>query len=89
MTCDEQIAKMKKAIKQAIRVMKAQFGSTEKDVTEAIEELRASLKVDGVQATPLLRRRTLLFSPSSMGRLWLTLWSITPGICRHRSLEDS
>ncbi|WP_455379114.1 hypothetical protein [Petrachloros mirabilis] len=51
MTCDEQIAKMKKAIEQAIRVMKDQFGSTEKDVTEAIEELRASMKVDGVQAT--------------------------------------
>jgi len=51
MTSDEQTAKMKKAIEQAIRVMKDRFGSTEKDVTKAIEELRASMKVDGVQTT--------------------------------------
>ena len=41
MTPEEQIAKMKKAITQAIKVMGDRFGSTEGDVARAIEELKA------------------------------------------------
>ena len=47
MTQEEQIAKMKKAITQAIKVMGDRFGSTEADVERAIAELKASM-----QATP-------------------------------------
>ena len=43
MTPDEQIAKMKKAITQAIKVMGDRFGSTETDVERAIDELKASM----------------------------------------------
>jgi hypothetical protein len=43
MTSEEQIAKMKKAINQAIKVMGDRFGSTERDVEKAIEELKASM----------------------------------------------
>jgi hypothetical protein len=42
MTPEEQIAKMKKAITQAIKVMSDRFGSTEADVDRAIDELKAS-----------------------------------------------
>jgi hypothetical protein len=48
MTPEEQIAKMTKAINQAIKVMGDRFGSTETDVAKAIEELKASIQ----KATP-------------------------------------
>lgn len=44
MTPEEQITKMKKAITQAIKVMGDRFGSTEKDVEKAIDELKASMQ---------------------------------------------
>ena len=44
MTQEEQIAKMKKAITQAIKVMGDRFGSTEADVERAIDELKASMQ---------------------------------------------
>jgi len=44
MTPEEQISKMKKAIAQAIKVMGDRFGSTEQDVTRAIQELKASMQ---------------------------------------------
>ncbi len=44
MTPEEQIAKMTKAINQAIKVMGDRFGSTETDVAKAIEELKASIQ---------------------------------------------
>jgi len=50
MTPEEQIAKMTAAIRQAIKVMGDRFGSTETDVTKAIEELKASTQVKEVTA---------------------------------------
>lgn len=44
MTPEERIAKMTKAINQAIKVMSDRFGSTEGDVARAIAELKASLQ---------------------------------------------
>ncbi|HET8760763.1 MAG TPA: hypothetical protein VFN94_06825 [Nitrospiria bacterium] len=44
MTLDEQIAKMTKAINQAIKVMSDRFGSTEGDVARAVQDLKASLQ---------------------------------------------
>ncbi|MGD9727730.1 MAG: hypothetical protein AB7G68_20680 [Nitrospiraceae bacterium] len=44
MTLEEKIAKMTKAINQAIKVMGDRFGSTEEDVARAIQELKASLQ---------------------------------------------
>jgi hypothetical protein len=41
---EEQISKMKKAIAQAIKVMGDRFGSTEQDVTRAVEDLKASIR---------------------------------------------
>jgi hypothetical protein len=41
---EEKIAKMMKAINQAIKVMGDRFGSTEEDVARAIQELKASLQ---------------------------------------------
>jgi hypothetical protein len=52
MTPDEQIAKMKKAINQAVKVMGDRFGSTERDVERAIEELKASMQTTPAAATP-------------------------------------
>ena len=53
MTPEEQIAKMKKAINQAIKVMGDRFGSTEADVGRAIDELKASmLTVPAASAQP-------------------------------------
>jgi hypothetical protein len=49
MTPEEQISKMKKAIAQAIKVMGERFGSTEQDVSKAIQELKTSM-----QASPEL-----------------------------------
>ena len=50
MTPEEQIAKMKKAITQAIKVMSDRFGSTEGDVDRAIDELKASMQTAPVAA---------------------------------------
>jgi hypothetical protein len=44
MAAEEQVAKMTKAINQAIKVMGDRFGSTEGDVTRAIQDLKASLQ---------------------------------------------
>jgi hypothetical protein len=44
MTPAEQIAKMTKAINQAIKLMSDRFGSTEGDVARAIQDLKASLQ---------------------------------------------
>jgi hypothetical protein len=52
MTPEEQITKMKKAITQAIKVMSDRFGSTEGDVSRAIEELKASMQTAPVAAIP-------------------------------------
>jgi len=46
MTPEEQIANMKKAINGAIKVMENRFGSTEGDVTRAIQALKNSLLKD-------------------------------------------
>lgn len=53
MTSEEQIAKMKRAINQAIKVMGDRFGSTETDVSKAIEELKISMQANDTTATPL------------------------------------
>jgi phytoene/squalene synthetase len=50
MTSEEQITKMKKAITQAMKVMGDRFGSTERDVERAIEELKASMQTAPVAA---------------------------------------
>ena len=50
MTSEEQFARMKKAITQAIKVMGDRFGSTEKDVEKAIDELKASMQTTPVAA---------------------------------------
>jgi hypothetical protein len=42
MTAEEQILKMTKAINQAIKIMGDRFGSTESDVSKAIQELKES-----------------------------------------------
>ena len=52
MTPEEQIAKMKKAIAQAIKVMGDRFGSTEADVARAIDELKTSMLTAPDAATP-------------------------------------
>ena len=44
MTPEEKVAKMTKAINQAIKVMGDRFGSTEDDVARTIQELKASLQ---------------------------------------------
>lgn len=44
MTSEEQIVKMTTAIRQAIKVMGDRFGSTDKDVERAIQELKASMQ---------------------------------------------
>ncbi|HEX4969376.1 MAG TPA: hypothetical protein VFV44_12700 [Nitrospiraceae bacterium] len=52
MTPEEQIAKMKKAITQAIKVMGDRFGSTEADVARAIDELKTSMLTAPTAAAP-------------------------------------
>ena len=52
MTPEEQIAKMKKAINQALKVMGDRFGSTETDVEKAINELKASMLTTPAAAAP-------------------------------------
>jgi len=44
MTPEEQIVKMTTAIKQAMKVMGDRFGSTEEDVTRAMQELKMSIQ---------------------------------------------
>jgi hypothetical protein len=44
MTLEEQLAKMKKPLAQAIKVMGDRIGSTEQDVASAIQELKASMQ---------------------------------------------
>ena len=46
MTPDEQIAKMTKAINQAIKVLGDPFGSTQADATRSIQALKESLIKD-------------------------------------------
>jgi len=46
MTPEEQMAKMTKAITQAIKVMGDRFGSTEGDVNRAIQALKESIMKD-------------------------------------------
>ena len=46
MTPDEQIAKMTKAINQAIKVLGDPFGSTSGDTTRSIQALKESLLKD-------------------------------------------
>ena len=53
MTPEEQIAKMTKAINQAIKVMGDRFGSTETDVAKAIEELKASIQKSAHSPAPV------------------------------------
>jgi hypothetical protein len=53
MTPEEQIAKMTKAINQAIKVMGDRFGSTETDVAKAIEELKASIQKSAPSPAPV------------------------------------
>ena len=58
MTPEEQIAKMKKAITQAIKVMGDRFGSTEADVEKAIDELKASMQAAPAAAPQLPQSTT-------------------------------
>ena len=53
MTPEEQIAKMTKAINQAIKVMGDRFGSTETDVAKTIEELKASIQKSAPSPAPV------------------------------------
>jgi len=59
MTPEEQTAKMKKAITQAIKVMGDRFGSTETDVEKVIDELKASMQTApaAAAAAQLLQRQ--------------------------------
>jgi hypothetical protein len=52
---DEQMARIKKAMNQAIKVMGDRFGSTETDVVRAIEELKASMQTEGAKTVTLSR----------------------------------
>jgi hypothetical protein len=52
MTPEEQIAKMTKAITQAIKVMSDRFGSTAEDVTRAIQDLKASMQAPPKSTPP-------------------------------------
>ena len=53
MTPQEHIAKMTTAIKQAIKVMGDRFGSTEQDVTRAIQELKTSMQTSSEPSATL------------------------------------
>jgi hypothetical protein len=52
MTPEEQIAKMTKAIQQAMKVMGDTFGSTPGDFTRAIQVLKDSLPAPAVRPKP-------------------------------------
>ena len=47
---EEQIAKMTKAINQAIKIMGDRFGSTEGDVTKTIQGLKESMQKEALPA---------------------------------------
>jgi hypothetical protein len=47
---EEQIAKMTKAINQAIKIMGDRFGSTEGDVIRAIQGLKESMQKEALPA---------------------------------------
>ena len=51
---EEKIAKMTKAINEAIKVMGDRFGSTEGDVTKAIQALKESMKTEAPIPVPAL-----------------------------------
>jgi hypothetical protein len=51
MTADEQIARMTKAINEAIKVMGNRFGSTEGDVARTIQALKDSLLKEAPEGT--------------------------------------
>ncbi len=51
---EEKIAKMTKAINEAIKVMGDRFGSTEGDVTKAIQSLKESMKTEAPIPVPAL-----------------------------------
>jgi len=50
MTAEEQIVKMTAAIRQAIKVMENRFGSTETDVTQAVDALKQAIQIEGGKA---------------------------------------
>jgi hypothetical protein len=50
MISEEQIAKMTKAINQAIKIMGDSFGSTQGDVTRAIQSLKESIQKEAPPA---------------------------------------
>ena len=52
MTPEEQVAKMTKAINQAIKVMSDTFGSTPGDFERAIQVLKESMQKDGPAPAP-------------------------------------
>ena len=51
---EEKIVKMTKAINEAIKVMGDRFGSTEGDVTRAIQSLKESMKNETVAVAAVL-----------------------------------
>lgn len=53
MTSHEQITTMTKAIKRAITVMGDRFGSTDEDVAQVIQELKASIQPPVVLVKPV------------------------------------
>lgn len=53
MATEEQIIKITTAMKQAIKVMGDRFGSTEMDVSKAIEALKASMQAESGKTVPL------------------------------------
>ncbi|HEX9758569.1 MAG TPA: hypothetical protein VGB26_12360 [Nitrospiria bacterium] len=55
MTSEEQIARMTKAINEAIKVMGNRFGSTEGDVERAIQGLKTSLLKDAPVVPPKVK----------------------------------
>lgn len=59
MTTEEQIVKMTTAIRQAIKVMGDRFGSTDKDVERAIQELKASIQAPAERNSSLETLETL------------------------------
>jgi hypothetical protein len=56
MTAEEQMAKMKKAIAQAIKVMGDRFGSTEEDVARTIQELKTSMQGGASDPSPAVKK---------------------------------
>jgi hypothetical protein len=65
MTPEERIAKMTKAITQAIKVMGDRFGSTEGDVARAIQELKTSLQTSSER--PAVAEPSIVSTPEPAG----------------------